>query len=76
MDPGICCVVPNMLRLDLQGEVVSGFLPVLLRVTASVAPAAYFPAHEADPEIFCGVADTTQTGIAGAEGWVVGIVAC
>lgn len=53
MNPHIACVVPDVLGLDLEGEVMCGFLPVVFCVPAFVAPTTYVAADEADPEIVC-----------------------
>jgi len=53
VNPHIACIVPNVLCLDLEGEVVCGFFPVVFGVAAFVAAAAYTAADETDPEIVC-----------------------
>jgi len=60
MDPHITRVIPYMLRLDLQREVVSGVFPVFFCVSAFVPPTTYVAANEADPEIIGAVADTAE----------------
>lgn len=72
--PHVAGVVPDVLRLDLEGEVVGGFFPVLFGVPAFVAAAAYVAADETDPEIIRAVADAAQGGFTAAEGRVGRVV--
>lgn len=74
MNPHIARVVPDMLSLDFEGEIMCGFFPVVFSVSAFVPTAAYAAADEADPEIVCRVADTAEGGFTAAERGVVWVV--
>ena len=74
MNPDVACIIPDVLRLDLERKIVGGFFPVLFCVSAFVAPAAYVAAYQADPKVVGAVADAAERGCAAAEGWVGGIV--
>lgn len=74
MHPHVASVVPHVLGLDLEREVVRGFFPVLFRVPALVAPAADVAADQADPQVVGAVADAAEGGFTAAKGWVGGVV--
>lgn len=57
MDPDVVGVVPDILRLNLEGKVVCAILPVLLGVATFVPATADIATDEADPEIVGTVAD-------------------
>ncbi len=74
MDPHIPRVVPHMLRLDLEREVMCRFLPMLFGVAAFVPSAAGVAADEADPEILGAITYPTEGSVSSSKWRVGGVV--
>lgn len=72
MNPHVARVVPDMLGLDLEGEVVRAPLPVFFSVPSLVASAPDIAAYEADPEVVRAVAYGAEGGVSAAERRVCG----